>query len=55
MYVSIRLQSAGAVYGTLAGVATILVLFYVMARLLLTGALLSAMVEERQDADEGER
>jgi YihY family inner membrane protein len=49
-YVSIRLQSAGAVYGTLAGVATVLVLFYLMARLLLTGALLSAMVEERRDA-----
>ncbi len=47
-YVGIRLQSAGAVYGTLAGVATILVLFYLMARLFLTGALLSAMVEERR-------
>ena len=54
-YVSIRLQSAGAVYGTLAGVATILVLFYLMARLLLTGALLSAVVEERRDAADVDR
>lgn len=42
-YVGIRLQSAGAVYGTLAGVATVLVLLYVMARLFLTGAVLSAV------------
>jgi uncharacterized BrkB/YihY/UPF0761 family membrane protein len=47
-YVGIRLQSAGAVYGTLAGVATVLVLLYLMARLFLTGAALSAMVDERQ-------
>jgi len=47
-YVGIRLQSAGAVYGTLAGVATVLVLFYLMARLFLMGALVSAMVEERR-------
>ncbi len=44
-YVALRLQSAGAVYGTLAGVATVLVLLYVMARLLLTGAVLSAVVQ----------
>jgi membrane protein len=43
-YVGIRLQSAGAVYGTLAGVATVLVLLYLMARLLLTGAVLSAVL-----------
>ena len=49
-YVGIRLQSAGAVYGTLAGVATVLVLFYLMARLFLTGALVSAMVEEHRSA-----
>jgi membrane protein len=49
-YVGIRLQSAGAVYGTLAGVATVLVLFYLMARLFLTGALVSAMVEEHRGA-----
>lgn len=42
-FVTIRLQSAGAVYGTLAGVATVLVLLYVMARLFLTGAALSAV------------
>jgi len=42
-YVGIRLQSAGAVYGTLAGVATVLVLLYLMARLFLTGAALSAV------------
>ena len=48
-YVGIRLQSAGAVYGTLAGVATVLVLLYVMARLFLTGAVLSAVVAERTD------
>jgi len=46
-YVGIRLQSAGAVYGTLAGVATVLVLLYVMARLFLTGAVLSAVATER--------
>jgi membrane protein len=52
-YVGIRLQSAGAVYGTLAGVATVLVLLYLMARLFLTGAVLSAVVEARHDpADE---
>jgi len=50
-YVGIRLQSAGAVYGTLAGVATVLVLLYLMARLFLTGAVLSAVVAEQ--ADEG--
>jgi membrane protein len=44
----IRLQSAGAVYGTLAGVATVLVLLYVMARLFLTGAVLSAVWAERR-------
>jgi len=49
-YVGIRLQSAGAVYGTLAGVATVLVLFYLMARLFLMGALVSAMVEEQRGA-----
>jgi len=42
--VAIRLQSAGAVYGTLAGVATVLVLLYLMARLFLTGAVLSAVL-----------
>ena len=42
--VAVRLQSAGAVYGTLAGVATVLVLLYLMARLFLTGAVLSAVV-----------
>jgi membrane protein len=41
--VGIRLQSAGAVYGTLAGVATVLVLLYLMARLFLTGAVLSGV------------
>jgi membrane protein len=50
-YVGIRLQSAGAVYGTLAGVVTVLVLLYLMARLFLTGALVSALVEERRGAD----
>ena len=45
-YVGIRLQSAGAVYGTLAGVATVLVLLYVMARLFLTGAVLTAVVRD---------
>ena len=50
-YVGIRLQSAGAVYGTLAGVATVLVLFYLMARLFLMGALVSAMVEEHRSDD----
>jgi membrane protein len=45
-FVGIRLQSAGAVYGTLAGVATVLVLLYVMARLFLTGAVLSAVRAE---------
>jgi membrane protein len=43
-YVGIRLQSAGAVYGTLAGVATVLVLLYLMARLFLTGAVLSTVL-----------
>jgi len=43
-FVGIRLQSAGAVYGTLAGVATVLVLLYLMARLFLTGAVLSAVL-----------
>jgi membrane protein len=47
-YVGIRLQSAGAVYGTLAGVATVLVLLYVMARLFLTGAVLSAVMAARR-------
>jgi membrane protein len=47
-FVGIRLQSAGAVYGTLAGVATVLVLLYVMARLFLTGAVVSAVRAERQ-------
>jgi membrane protein len=42
-FVGIRLQSSGAVYGTLAGVATLLVLLYLMARLFLTGAVLSAV------------
>ncbi len=51
-YVGIRLQSAGAVYGTLAGVATVLVLLYVMARLFLTGAVLSAVVAERTDKEQ---
>jgi membrane protein len=46
--VGIRLQSAGAVYGTLAGVATVLVLLYVMSRLFLTGAVVSAVYEERR-------
>jgi membrane protein len=46
--VGIRLQSAGAVYGTLAGVATVLVLLYVMSRLFLTGAVVSAVCEERR-------
>jgi membrane protein len=50
-YVGIRLQSAGAVYGTLAGVVTVLVLLYLMARLFLTGALLSALVDERRGPD----
>jgi uncharacterized BrkB/YihY/UPF0761 family membrane protein/glycerophosphoryl diester phosphodiesterase len=45
--VSIRLQAAGAVYGTLAGAATVLLLLYVMARLFLTGAVLSSLTEER--------
>ena len=45
-FVTIRLQSAGAVYGTLAGVATVLVLLYAMARLFLTGAVLSAVRAE---------
>ena len=43
-FVAVRLQSAGAVYGTLAGVATVLVLLYLMARLFLTGAVLSAVL-----------
>ena len=43
-FVGFRLQSAGAVYGTLAGVATVLVLLYLMARLFLTGAVLSAVL-----------
>jgi membrane protein len=47
-FVGIRLQSAGAVYGTLAGVATVLVLLYVMARLFLTGAVVSAVRAERE-------
>jgi membrane protein len=51
-YVGIRLQSAGAVYGTLAGVATVLVLLYLMARLFLTGAVLSAVVSERDGVAE---
>jgi len=45
-FIGIRLQSAGAIYGTLAGVATVLVLLYLMARLFLTGAVLSAVVAE---------
>jgi membrane protein len=48
-FVGIRLQSAGAVYGTLAGVATVLVLLYLMARLFLTGAVLSAVRAERDE------
>lgn len=48
--VGIRLQSAGAVYGTLAGAATVLVLLYLMARLFLTGAVLSAVVAEGDGA-----
>jgi hypothetical protein len=47
-FVGIRLQSAGAVYGTLAGVATVLVLLYLMARLFLTGAVLSAVCARRE-------
>jgi membrane protein len=50
-YVGIRLQSAGAVYGTLAGVATVLVLLYLMARLFITGAVLSAVLSARDDED----
>ncbi len=53
-YVGIRLQSAGAVYGTLAGVATVLVLLYLMARLFLTGAALSAVVGGRSDEEDDE-
>ena len=52
-YVGIRLQSAGAVYGTLAGVATVLVLLYVMARLFLPGAALSAVEAERRSGEAG--
>lgn len=52
-FVGIRLQSAGAVYGTLAGVATVLVLLYLMARLFLTGAVLSAVHSERGTDDSG--
>ena len=50
-FVGIRLQSAGAVYGTLAGVATVLVLLYLMARLFLTGAVLSAVLSAPADED----
>jgi membrane protein len=52
-FVGIRLQSAGAVYGTLAGVATVLVLLYLMSRLFLTGAVLSAVISERGADDPG--
>ncbi len=52
-FVGIRLQSAGAVYGTLAGVATVLVLLYLMSRLFLTGAALSAIHAERSDQAAG--
>jgi len=47
-FLGIRVASAGAVYGTLAGVVTLLLLLYVMARLFLTGAVLSAVVDERR-------
>lgn len=53
-FVGIRLQSAGAVYGTLAGVATVLVLLYLMARLFLTGAVLSAVLAEAHAAERTE-
>ena len=49
-FLGLRLASAGAVYGTLAGVVTVLVLLYVMARLFLSGAVISALWSERRAA-----
>lgn len=47
-FLGLRLASAGAVYGTLAGVVTVLVLLYVMARLFLSGAVISALRSEHR-------
>lgn len=53
-FLGLRLASAGAVYGTLAGVVTVLVLLYVMARLFLSGAVVSALWSEHR-ADRADR
>ncbi len=49
-FVGTRVAAAGAVWGTLAGVVTVLVLLHLLARLLLVGALVAALREERRAA-----
>ncbi len=46
-FVGTRIAAAGAVWGALAGVVTVLVLLHLLARLLLVGALVSALRHER--------
>jgi membrane protein len=42
-YVGLRVAAAGAVYGTLGGIVGLLLLLYLVARLFLTGAVVSAL------------
>ena len=48
-FVGTRIAAAGAVWGALAGVVTVLVLLHLLARLLLVGALVSATTAARSD------
>jgi uncharacterized BrkB/YihY/UPF0761 family membrane protein len=43
-YVGLRVAAAGAVYGTLGGIVGLLLLLYLVARLFLTGAVVSALM-----------
>jgi len=43
-YVGLRVAAAGAVYGTLGGIVGLLLLLYLVARLFLTGAVVSALL-----------
>jgi membrane protein len=50
-YVGLRVAAAGAVYGTLGGIVGLLLLLYLVARLFLTGAVVSALIAGSTDED----
>jgi len=50
-YVGLRVAAAGAVYGTLGGIVGLLLLLYLVARLFLTGAVVSALTARSIDEE----